>query len=60
MSTAVFERAARLEPQLLRGLDALHLAAALELGDELEGVLTYDQRLVKGCQVFGIRVVSPS
>ena len=60
LSTAVFERAARLEPQLLRSLDALHLAAALELGDELEGVVTYDQRLVEGCQVLGIKVVAPS
>ena len=30
---------------MLRSLDALHLAAALEVGDELEGMVTYDQRM---------------
>ena len=37
LSTSVCERAAVLEPEILRSLDALHLAAALELGDDLEG-----------------------
>ena len=45
LSTRVCERAASLEPSDLRSLDALHLAAAMELGDELEGFVTYDARL---------------
>ena len=60
MSTAVFERAAMLEPGVLRSLDALHLAAALEFGDELEGIITYDHRQVEACRVLGISVVRPS
>ncbi len=40
-----FDRAALVDPPELRSLDALHLAAALELGDELEGIVTYDERL---------------
>jgi predicted nucleic acid-binding protein len=59
LSSAVFERAAMLEPDLLRSLDSLHLAAALELGDELEGMVTYDRRLGEGAQALGIRVVDP-
>jgi hypothetical protein len=59
MSTSVFERAAMLEPEVLRSLDALHLAAALELGDDLEGMVTYDDRLASGANVLGIRVVAP-
>ena len=59
LSSAVFERAAMLEPDLLRSLDSLHLAAALELGDELQGMVTYDRRLAEGAQVLGIRVVAP-
>ncbi|GMQ97796.1 MAG: type II toxin-antitoxin system VapC family toxin [Acidimicrobiia bacterium] len=59
LSTAVCERAAMLEPDLLRSLDALHLAAALEMGDELDGVVTYDQRMAQGAQALGIRVVAP-
>jgi len=59
LSTAVCERAAMLEPDLLRSLDLLHLAAALELGDELEGIVTYDQRLAEGARALGISVVAP-
>ena len=56
---AVFDRAAMLEPDLLRSLDSLHLAAALELGDELEGIVTYDHRLAAGARALGIHVVAP-
>ena len=59
LSTAVCERAAMLELHLLRSLDALHLAAALELGDELEGLVTYDRRLAEGAQALGIGVIAP-
>jgi len=59
LSTVVCERAAMLEPDLLRSLDSLHLAAALELGDELEGLVTYDKRLAESAQSLGIRVVAP-
>lgn len=60
LSTAVFERAATLEPDVVRSLDALHLAAALELADDLEGMVTYDRRLAEGCRALGILVVRPS
>ena len=59
LSTAVCERAAMLEPDLLRSLDALHLAAALEIGDELEAMVTYDLRLAQGAEALGISVVAP-
>lgn len=59
LPTAVFERASTLEPGLLRSLDALHLAAALELGDELSGIVTYDQRLADGADALGISVIAP-
>ena len=60
LSTAVCERAAMLEPDVLRSLDALHLAAALEIGDELEGVVTYDRRLADVAEGLGISVVAPA
>jgi hypothetical protein len=37
----------------------LHLAAALELGDDLEGVVTYDGRVIVGATAAQIAVVSP-
>jgi uncharacterized protein len=56
---ATFERAAELDPDLLRSLDAIHLAAALELGDDLEGIVTYDERLAAAAQLHGIGVAAP-
>jgi predicted nucleic acid-binding protein len=59
MPASTFERAAELDPAGLRSLDALHLAAALGLGDELEAVVTYDARMTSGAQRLGVRVVAP-
>ena len=58
-TTAVFERAGELEPDLLRSLDAIHLASALELGDELDGIVTYDDRLAAAAEALGVAVVAP-
>lgn len=56
---STFERAALLEAVSLRRLDAIHLAAALELADELEGLLCYDEWLSQAAAAAGIAVVSP-
>jgi predicted nucleic acid-binding protein len=58
--TATFERAAELDPSIMRSLDALHLAAALDIGDELDGLVTYDDRMADAAALLGIAVVSPS
>lgn len=60
VTTAVFEHAGLLDPTILRTLDAIHLAAALVLGDDLEGFVTYDDRLAHAAQANGIRVVAPT
>ncbi len=60
LSSSTFDHAAELEPYLLRSLDALHLAAALELGDELDGLVAYDGRLAEAAALHGIAVVAPS
>ncbi len=46
-------------PDTLRSLDAVHLAAALELGDDLDAVVTYDRRLAAGCETEGCAVLAP-
>jgi predicted nucleic acid-binding protein len=58
--TPLFERAAELEPSLLRSLDAVHLAAALYLGDELDGIVTYDERLREAAKLHGVQVIAPT
>ena len=52
-------RAALLEPVTLRSLDALHLATALEIGDELDALVTYDGRMSAAAETFGLTVVAP-
>ncbi len=53
------ERAARVEPPPLRALDALHLAAAMDLGNDLDAIATYDDRLAEAAQANGIATISP-
>jgi predicted nucleic acid-binding protein len=45
LDDALLDAAASLEPPVLRSLDALHLAAALSLRDEIGALFTYDERL---------------
>lgn len=54
-----FDAAGHLDPTVLRTLDALHLAAALELGDDLEGIVTYDDPPADAARAHGIPVVAP-
>ncbi|MCK9248513.1 MAG: type II toxin-antitoxin system VapC family toxin [Solirubrobacteraceae bacterium] len=59
MPAMTFDEAGRIDPTLLRSLDALHLAVALTLGDELEAMVTYDERLAGAARENGIPVLAP-
>jgi len=41
---------------LLRTLDAIHLAAARLLGDDLAGIVTYDRRMTEAATGLGLEV----
>lgn len=58
VTTSIFEEAGRLDPTVLRSLDAVHLAAALSLGDDLEAIVTYDDRLAQAARANGIPVAA--
>ena len=58
-SASTFDVAGRLAPAELRSLDAIRLAAAGELGPDLEGVVTYGQRVIAGAQAAGFPVIRP-
>lgn len=60
MTKPVLRQAGLLDPPVLRSLDAIHLAAALDLGDDLEAMVTYDERLAEAAVANGIRVVAPA
>jgi len=51
-----------IEPASVATLDAIHLAAALELfdADLIDTVLTYDERLAEGAGHHGLTVLAPS
>ena len=59
VSEVIRERASLLEPVTLRSLDALHLSTALELGDDLDSVVTYDARMTEAAASIGLQVVAP-
>ena len=59
LGTAIFEQAGRLEPPALGTLDALHLVSALDLGDDLEGRVSYDDRIASPAQFHGVPVIAP-
>jgi len=56
----LLDDAATLDAGILRSLDAIHLAAALALGDELVAVVTYDERMRAAAERLGIPVDAPS
>ncbi len=58
-SATTFFVAGRLEPWSLRSLDALHLATALEIGDDLEGIVVYDERLAGAARAASLALVVP-
>lgn len=52
-------RAARIAPAHLRTLDAMHVVTALDLGDRLQGFVTYDERQADAARDHGMHVESP-
>lgn len=59
LDDAVLRTAAEIPPQALRSLDALHLASALSVGEDLEALITYDDRLATAARESGLRVLAP-
>lgn len=59
IETTDFGDAGRLNPVSLRTLDAIHVVAALKLGDDLKGMVTYDKRLVDACTFVDIETIAP-
>jgi uncharacterized protein len=53
-------RAGDLDPPDLRTLNAIHLAAAIELGPDVGIMFAYDSRLKQAAEAYGIRVDSPA
>jgi predicted nucleic acid-binding protein len=59
ISNGVLDDAAVLLPADLRSLEAIHLATARRLGQDLGAIVTYDERMAEAATHLGHRVVAP-
>lgn len=59
LTSWIYETAENIGPPTLRTLDALHLAAAFELGDALTSFVAYDKRLRDAAALANLPVNTP-
>jgi predicted nucleic acid-binding protein len=59
LDDAMLAKAGALEGRELRSLDAIHLAAALTLGDDPAAFVTYDARLARAAARLSLPVAHP-
>jgi uncharacterized protein len=59
LNSDVLDRAASLDPPKLRALEAIHLSAALSLGEALRAMYVYDSALARAARAAGVRILSP-
>lgn len=55
----LLDEAASLDAGVVRTLDAIHLAAARALADDLTAIVTYDDRMTRAAGVLGLTVHAP-
>ena len=61
VTRSVLDRAADLDTgTMLRTVDAIHLASALSLRREIDGLVTYDRRMAEAAEAIGLPVVAPA
>ncbi len=59
VNETIRSRAALMDPTTLRSLDALHLATALEIGADLDAIVTYDTRMAAAAAALDMTVLAP-
>ena len=60
LRSALIDDAAGVGDAQLRTLDAIHLASAMAIRDELTAFVAYDNRLVAAAEAEGITTTRPS
>lgn len=56
----ILDAAGLLDPGIPRMLDAIHLATAIAMGDDLDVVVTYDARMLEAAALLGLPTASPA
>ena len=59
LDTALMRLADHVGPPMIRSLDAIHLAAALSIGDYPDAFITYDDRLAAAARSLKLSVLQP-
>jgi hypothetical protein len=59
VSDAVVESASRLPDPMLRSLDAIHLATALLIREDVDVLVSYDDRLTAAATAHGLKTATP-
>jgi len=59
LSDELLDAAALIEPLPLRSLDAIHVASAQSLGDDLGAMITYDERMLVAARSAGVPTLAP-
>ena len=57
LDESIVARAAAFSQPQMRSLDAIHLAAALAIGDEPDALITYDARFARAARDEGLTVL---
>lgn len=60
LDDALLDEAASLRPSRLRSLDAIHLATALSVRDEIGILFTYDDRFAEAAESHGLPIARPA
>jgi uncharacterized protein len=60
LSRAIAESAGTVTPHGLRSMDAIHLASALAIRNDLDAFVAYDKRLLAAAQDAGLPTASPA
>jgi predicted nucleic acid-binding protein len=60
VSGTVLEAASRLPDPMLRTLDAIHVATALLIREDLDVLVSYDQRMLAAAAAHGLPTASPA
>lgn len=55
----MLDAAGTLEPLVLRTLDAIHLATAMAVGDDLDAIVTYHDRMLEAARLIGLPTATP-
>jgi predicted nucleic acid-binding protein len=55
----ILDAAGTLDPRVIRTVDAIHVATAIALGDDLDAIVTYDARMVEAASLMGLSTTTP-